>query len=106
MHNFTLIQWNIAGLTTKIQELANLIEKYQPTVICLQETNINCHRTKDTLTINGYILYNHNTRSENRGGIGILIKDNIPHTIKTHNTKNLSMTISLYNSKSTYTIFT
>lgn len=43
--NNTIIQWNINGLYQKLPELKLILHKYQPKVICIQETDLAPHQT-------------------------------------------------------------
>lgn len=78
-----IISWNCDGYFPKLQEIKLLITKYQPKIICLQETRIN---VKTVISIAGYRTIQSVPQNLNAtGGIAILIKngydfDEIPTT--------------------------
>ena len=52
----SIIQWNCRGIRANYEELQLLLEKYNPKVICLQETYI---KENNQININNYRAYNH-----------------------------------------------
>ena len=77
---FTL---NINGLNapTKRQRLAEWIQKQDPSICCLQETQL---KTRDTyrLKVKGWKKILHTNRDQKKAGIAILISDKIDFKTK------------------------
>ena len=65
---------------TKIQRLAEWIQKQDPYTCCLQETNL---ETRDTrLKVKGLKKISHANRDQNKAGEAILISDKIDFKTK------------------------
>ena len=91
MDSELIFSWNCRGLPLHFEEVKLLLIKYNPTVFCLQETNIleperdKNGKLKDEspyLIFNGYKGYHSYATSENNrahGGASIWVKDGIPH---------------------------
>ena len=72
-----LIGWNVNGLTRRRDEIGDLIQKYQPDILLLQETFLKPN--SDALTIHGYTTYRTDRTDAPRGGVAILINEGIEH---------------------------
>ena len=79
----SIIILNINGLNdpTKIQRLAEWIQKQDPYIYCLHETHL---KTRDTyrLKLKGWKKIFHANRDQKKAGIAILISDKINFEIK------------------------
>jgi hypothetical protein len=71
-----ILQWNLNGFFKKQEELELIIQKHDPQIICLQETNF-----KDNYTthLKNYVRYSKNRRIADRasGRVTIYSKSNI-----------------------------
>ena len=65
---------NVRGLKSKLDSLPEMIDDYQPTLICIVETHM---QKEEEIQIPGYRLAYRNNRSANSGGILIGVRDNI-----------------------------
>jgi ribonuclease HI len=63
-NNEYIIQWNVNGFILHIDEVKLLIEEYEPTVLCLQETRI---KTNERVNLTGYRMYQHRMATRQRG---------------------------------------
>ena len=72
-----IIQWNINGFYSKLEELQLLIKDHTPTIICLQETNFN---TESNPSLHHFNIFNKNRKSSTRssGGVAIMVNHNYP----------------------------
>lgn len=72
-----IIQWNINGFYSKLEELQLIIRDHDPKVICIQETNFN---KKSNPTLHNFNIYNKNRDTCNRasGGVAIMIDQSYP----------------------------
>ena len=72
-----IIQRNCRGFRANYEELLLLLKKYNPKVVCLQETFL---KDKNQLNIKHFQSYNHLYKNGQRasGGISILIRKDIP----------------------------
>lgn len=79
MANFTILQWNINGFINNINELQLLIKEHSPSLISIQETH--CKYNFNPIPPKGYSAYFYNSpvNTTSKQGIGVLIKNNIPH---------------------------
>jgi len=82
----TIIQWNCRGLRANFNELLLLMQTLEPVAFCLQELSIS-----DSYTFHNrhYSLFSAlPPQSGNRpcGGAGILIRNNLPHSLLPLNT--------------------
>ena len=79
----SIITLNLNGLNTptKRQSLAEWIQKQDPYICCLQETNL---KTGDTyrLKMKGWKMIFHANRDKKKAGIAILISDKIDFETK------------------------
>ncbi|KXJ69166.1 hypothetical protein RP20_CCG028398 [Aedes albopictus] len=72
------LQWNICGLRSHQSELQMLVAKHQPTVIALQETNVNPQKLTGKFLGNKYdFLFSHGS-THGRQGAGMAIKSGTP----------------------------
>lgn len=71
-----ILQWNLNGFHPRKKRLELLISKYQPEVICLQETNF---KNQFCATLKGYTAINKNRLSSSHasGGVATYIKNNL-----------------------------
>jgi hypothetical protein len=81
-----LIHWNCNHISNKIAFITNLIDKYNPDIISLNE--IKCNK----ITANHYLNFEnytsvHKIRNEYGGGVCLLVKNNIKFDILDLNTK-------------------
>lgn len=76
---FRILQWNIKGLINNFNELNILIKERNPSVIALQETH--CAHNFNPFPPKGYhgYFFNSPSNSSSKQGVGLLIKENIPH---------------------------
>ena len=76
--HLSIITLNINGLNapTKRQRLAEMIQKQDPYICCLQETHL---KTRDTyrLKVKGWKKIFHTIGDQKKAGIAILISDKI-----------------------------
>ena len=81
--HLSIITLNVNGLNapTKRQRLPEWIQKQDPYICCLQETNL---KTRDTyrLKVKGWKKIFHTNRDQNKAGKAILISDKIDFEIK------------------------
>ena len=70
----SIITLNVNGLNapTKRQRLAELIQKQDPYICCLQETHL---KTRDTLKVKGLKKILHTNGDPKKAGVAILISD-------------------------------
>src|ERR1700733_14195540 len=75
-----IMQWNARGIRTNINELKNFIIKTtnKPDIICIEETNL---KDKDNLRIEGYLALRHDNPTRQIGGLAMLIREGINHTL-------------------------
>ena len=82
-----LIQWNLNGLKHHLCELKQVMSENDPYCICIQETHL---REQDKIHIRGYNMHRVDDEPGERrakGGVAILIKENIsttPVQLRTH----------------------
>lgn len=72
-----IIQWNINGFYSKLEELQLIIKDHNPTIICLQETNFNTKSNPALLHFNIF-KKNRNVCNRSSGGVAILVNHNFP----------------------------
>ena len=79
----SIITLNVNGLNapTKRQRLAEWIQKQDPYICCLQETQL---KTRDTngLKVKGWKNIFHINRDQKKAGVAVLISDKIDFEIK------------------------
>lgn len=96
--SLNIIQWNINGLVKKLNNIQILNHKYNPLILCLQETNLN-----DTYipSLKNYKLYHSNRTNCGRasGGVAILARTDYPTTLIQLNStlETIAITIQLEN---------
>ena len=71
-----ILQWNCRGIRANCEELLLLLNKYNPKVVCLQETFL---KDKNQLNIKYFQSYNHLYKDGHRGsgGVSIFIRKDI-----------------------------
>ena len=72
--NFKLYYQNVRGIKSKIDSLIELVDDFDPTIICLVETHL---LKEEEIKIEGYSTIFRNDNTVNSGGILIAVKDNI-----------------------------
>ena len=99
----TIIQWNCRGLKPNFDELSILINDHKPVAICLQDTFL---KDKDDITIKYHSIYNKIfTEGEKaRGGVSVIVNDNIPHKPVSLNTNLQTVAVRLF-TQYCYTLF-
>jgi hypothetical protein len=60
-----IIQWNVTGFYTRLDDIKLLVEEYDPTVLCLQKTRLN---KKDRAKLSGFRTFLDSAYTRNRGG--------------------------------------
>ena len=70
--DFSIIQWNLNGFSTRKINLKRRINQHNPSVICLQETHF---KNNFCAKLNGYleVFKNRNTNNHASGGVAIYI---------------------------------
>ena len=70
------LQWNSYGYFKRLPELQQLISKYQPLVICLQETHL---RPQNKINLPNYTSFRHDHIQTNHAsdGVAILVHNSI-----------------------------
>ena len=71
---FKIYYQNVRGLKSKLDSLQDMIDDYQPSLICIVETDM---QKEEEIQIPGDSLVYHNDRSANSGGIPVRVRDNI-----------------------------
>ena len=74
LKNFKIYYQNVRGLKSKLDSLQEMIDDYQPALVCIVETHM---QKEEEIQIPGYSLVYRNDRSANSGGILIGVRDNI-----------------------------
>ena len=71
-----ILQWNCRGIRTNYKELLLLLNKFNPKVVCLQETFL---KDKNQLNIKHFQSYNHLYKDGLRasGGVSIFVRKDI-----------------------------
>ena len=77
-----IIQWNCRGIRAKYEELFLFLNKYNPKVVCLQETFL---KDKNQLNIKHFHLHNHHYKDGDRASedVPILVRKDIPNSKST-----------------------
>jgi len=99
----SIIEWNIRGLQANREELSMLLSDFDPTLVCLQETY---HRSDKPANFSNYSFCCRTAEEVNgilHGGVGILVKNGIPHKLCQLNT-NLQTTALLITCHKTITV--
>ena len=99
-NNITILQWNIRGIKKNMPELQILIEKYNPNIICLQETKTT---NNNQIEIKNYSLHYNPAQPSNTnpsGGLAIYVKNKMTQSyIPLPNTSNFIATKITHNNK-------
>ena len=74
LKNFKIYYQNVRGLKSKLDSLQEMIDDYQPALVCIVETHM---QKEEEIQIHGYSLVYRNDRSANSGGMLIGVRDNI-----------------------------
>ena len=74
LKNFKIYYQNVRGLKSKLDSLQEMIDDYQPALVCIVETHM---QKEKEIQMPSYSLVYRNDRSENCGGILIVFRDNI-----------------------------
>ena len=77
-----IIQWNVNGYRSRLQELSLILHEEDPSCICLQELKIqgNQHVNPNNLYKTYVKLPDNNENNIPKGGVLIAIKTSIAHT--------------------------
>jgi len=87
------MSWNICSLRKRAPELIHLINLHTPAVVLLQETLL--YSEVESPAFQGYILLRKDRPNSTRGGVAILIKDDIPYTLMEIKNSNLTEVIAV-----------
>ena len=74
----SILQWNCRGFKSNLNELQILIQEHNPIVVCLQETLIT---ENDKFRLKHYNSYHGAaaiTNDKAHGGVGLMVKNDIP----------------------------
>ena len=74
LRNFEIYHQNVRELKSKLDSLQEMIDNYQPSLVCIVETHM---QKKEEIQIPGYSFVYRNDRSANSGGTLIRVRDNI-----------------------------
>ena len=74
----SILQWNCRGFKSNLNEVQILIEEYNPVVICLQETLVTQNDKFKIKHYNSYFKRAAVTNDKAHGGIGLIVKNDIP----------------------------
>lgn len=77
--NFNLIQWNLNWFYKKYNELQLIIQKHNPKILCLQETNFNDNSIGNVPAYTGYHK-NRTNALRSSGGVAIYISNTLYST--------------------------
>ena len=90
----TIIQWNYRGLKSNFDEFSLLIKDHEPVAVCLQDTFL---KRQDDISIKYHSVYNKVfTKGEKaRGGVSIIVNNNIPDKVISLNTNLQAVAIRL-----------
>lgn len=75
-HNLTLLNWNAAGIPTRINLLADFLSRHVVHVACITETHLTAN---DRLRVPGYAVYRTDQETR-RGGVAILVRRQLQHS--------------------------
>lgn len=76
----TILQWNIRGAHSNLQELQLIVENYNPTALCLQET---MQKDSNIITLRRYDhFFLNSTARDGRasGGVSLFVLKTLPHS--------------------------
>ena len=90
----TIIQWNCRGLKSNFDKLSLLINNHKPVAVCLQETFL---KWGNDISIKYHSIYNKvfTNGEKARGGVSIIVSNNIPHKVISLNTNLQAVAIRL-----------
>ena len=74
------LQWNCRGLRANIDEIQLLIQKFQPTFLCLQEIKLSKINPINFRQYSHFSLCPNSNDPYPHGGVSLLIRKNIPHS--------------------------
>ena len=74
LKNFKIYYQNVRGLKSKLDSLQEMIDYYQPSLVCIVETYM---QKQEEIQIQGYSLVCDNDRSANSGRTLVGVRDNI-----------------------------
>ena len=104
MHqNLTILHLNINGLRNKIHEVANILDKFQPSIMALSESKLDDSISDGLLHISGYNLLRLDRPNSKGGGLVVYYQTHIPISLNTSSLaacESLSMEVSLSRRKS------
>uniref|UniRef100_UPI003980AFAE endonuclease/exonuclease/phosphatase family protein n=1 Tax=Salmonella sp. s55004 TaxID=3159675 RepID=UPI003980AFAE len=88
-----IIQWNCRGIKPNFEEIELLINDFNPTLLCFQETFL---KSTDDISFNNFCLKNYicNSNGKASGGVSILVKNSVPHSFITLQTSLQAIAIS------------
>ena len=98
----TVIQWNCRGLKSNFEELALILNQYNPVAVCLQETFL---KLSDKIKVKNYTFTNKVYTNADRacGGVSIMVNNKTPHRIIPLNTRLQATAVSI-SLKKTFTL--
>ena len=103
--NINILQWNTNGLISHWHEFKPMIQSFNPTIICIQETH---WKPPDPYSFDFYPYTLHRQDYDGpgirRGGVAMYIKHNIPHKNITLQTQLEIQAIEIYLDQTTITI--
>ncbi|KAK3910255.1 RNA-directed DNA polymerase from mobile element jockey [Frankliniella fusca] len=100
---FKIISWNVNGLSKRMNELELLTSKYEPEIFLVQETHLN-DNAKLKLP-KGYYLHRKDRQMKRKGGVAILIRDNVEYAeeqLETGTAESLTISVQTSNKKTLY----
>ena len=74
----TILQWNCRGYKSNLNEIQILIQEYSPAVISLQETLITQIENFKLKHFNSYYVAASVTNGKAHGGVGLMVRNDIP----------------------------
>src|SRR5277367_3901268 len=97
MDNKSFLQWNCRGIREKKNELSDLVFRYQPNIICLQETKL-----RDTVDfrLSNYIVHRKDNSDDDdvtaHGGVAILVKNSLSCSLCRLNTDLQAIAVKVF----------
>lgn len=75
-----ILQWNINGFTPQFEYLQLLMNRHNPAIVCIQETNF---KDDYVAPLRGYTHYNKNRENylHASGGVTTYVKENLPQRL-------------------------
>jgi len=77
MYN-SILQWNCRGYKSNLNEIQILIQEYNPVVISLQETLVTQINSFKLKHFNSYQVAASVTNGKANGGVGLMVRNDIP----------------------------